>query len=401
MGCSICKDHTSLADRLRLSRQRRYKLDRALLRAKLQKENFENLLVDRYVRDCLPSGTSEISPGSRLSCAEITRSLKKRSMSPGSCHSGSNLENGFEASLLFHFDMLNYRFYWYDTTEKSWKQNSLTKLRFEASSSAFRTNTLSKTEIMKRLHSFSPVAISKRKIHLIGPAHIEYDFQRNVFKSKATITSSTNPVLIYAGDAIYSTSGEKDGKILTKFQRYDLTRNSWTELPEIERPHASGGGLYYADIGENRNTSKRYRILVLGGYCSKDPMIPNPNISIYDPESMSWSYIPVNTLTTTSTVPLFICPKLVQKSNGMICILGSDIISEYYELDLISEQKLIKVGDIQPLEKKNRSPILLTCTINDEDEVEALFTLGFSGAVLLRSDKLLQAWHEDSLPTFD
>lgn len=397
MGCPNCKESILSTEtrRKKLRRPKAFGLER---KTKAPGDGFDSLILDRYLRDCIPS--IEASPHKNTSGFDFNIGMRGSQLS----YSYNNLEivenNSKPSTLLYHFDKLNDRFYWFEASQSLWKQNSLSKahLILPSTLSPSKSKKITRSEILKKLHSLSSVAISNKRIHLIGPWHLEYDIARNHFKAKGPCNQSTNPILVFDGTSIYNISGEQEDKLLQTCQKYDIQKNMWSSLPDLSLPHSSGSGIAFFEK-EFQSEKKRTRVLVIGGYQSKKPMIPNPNISIYDSESQVWSYTPLNKL--TDEIPLFVCPSIVQSAEGRIFILGTILVNECYELVLDKEcQKLTKVAEI-PQKNKSENRILQSCMINEKDEIEVLFLNNFCQAVTVKGAYAMQKWGSETQISFD
>lgn len=385
MGNSCCKQE-DFQTRLK-NRRKAQRLKQIKMRENAGTNKAGVAEIDHYVRECMRSAISEGSSPSKF--PDNDSPALKDLISPY-YFIDENYEiigNRIKSpTLLYHFDKLNSRFFWSDSIQRRWRQNSLSKARVESS---FKPGSILRSDLFRSLYEFSTIAMSNRKIHLIGKCHLEYDLVKNIFRIKPPpLQVCTNPVLIYGVDCIYSISGEVNGQPSKKCQKFDILKHMWVQLPDIDFPHASGNGLCVVKPKTENESGPNYILVVLGGYTSKSPMKHNPNISIFDPSSEKWSFIRLETL--RNPTPIFLYPGIVQDSLGKVYFIGSEQTNECFEWD-ITASKLRKAGRI-PQKNKDEYRIMQSCIINEKDEIEILFLNNHCEAVVFKSANFMHEW---------
>lgn len=393
MGCTYCKDYND-ESHYKANRSSTVKIKK--LTDKVKAKYSTEGPVDHYIQQCVYSGCPSPSTSYKNLMVTPENSIpipQEEPPSPGRPTPFEKIGNRLKTpTLLYNFDTLNNVFCWYDFKKKQWKQNSLKKAKVDG---PHKVGSLMKKELLKNLNSFSTIAVSDRKVHLIGIFHFEYDLKFNLFHIKPVCAfKRTSSTLFYGDGQIYSISGEYEGEYITKCERYDIVNNYWVPMPDIPTPHVNASAICF--LKNDNISSLDYKLIVLGGYASKKPLLYNPNLNIFDPKTNQWATS--NLEDFISEVPRFINTAIVQTAKGKIYLLGSYPLNDCFELDL-EGKKLIKKGQI-PQTDKTEYRMLQTFALNENDEVDILFTNNLSESLIIKGTNSMNCWEDSRANTF-
>ena len=282
-----------------------------------------------------------------LQLQQPTASVKIQEQSPQK--KPIELVNSFEqqtakrlrtSNLLFFFDFAKRIFNYFDSETSAWKSNDLNAAQNDCPKCPlmlYKNGDGNKQQVDEQLSTMSFVLSETGSVYIIGSqnsqfSNLEYSISQNKFTAKAKMLKNVNnPNLCYASQFIYSISGDAADNYSTRFDRYDISKNEWTELPALPQPHAFGAALCVVTSDSN-GSSNAVKILVAGGLCQKIPRKFNSSLSLFDLAAKTWSRIELKSL--LEQVPRFLRSPLVQDETGNIHILGAEGTVECFVVDL-------------------------------------------------------------------
>lgn len=184
--------------------------------------------------------------------------------------------------------------------------------------------------LLKEIPRLSIIAVNKSTLHFVGSLHLQYNVKTNTFKVLPSMhTPRWNPVLCVGNGSLFSLSGEEETHYSKKCEKFDLTQQEWIELEDIPRPHLKGAALAYQAIVADDD---KLKIVVVGGYKTKESLTPTNTASVYDAKRNFWRVIDLQC--QNPQTPTLSDIQMVFTSNDELFVFGkTGEETKYYQLE--------------------------------------------------------------------
>ena len=265
------------------------------------------------------------------------------------------------SEIAFHFDISKMQFICYDFAKKKWTTNDLTQARTLNVTNSLDEGFDLERDLISRLDCYTLLAIDENKIEIVGPSHFQYHISLNTFSTRPSMSTKAlkAPCLAFSGRRLFAISGEQHNNYTPSAEVYDMNSKSWTRLEELSQPH--GKGLSCCFLSDR----KLLKVLVAGGYCSKNPLTPSTDISIYDDHSKRWLTYEFSK-TDIPLLPAFTEGAIYISEGGMVNIQLTKGTADNYELNLAKGQ-LAKVRSMNRVAESHELEILRVTSSIDGD----------------------------------
>ena len=235
--------------------------------------------------------------------------------------------------IAFYFDSASLKFISYNFLKRTWLVNDLTQATTVNMMHITHEKFNLQRDLIARLECYSLLAIAENKIEIVGPSHFQYHIGLNCFSARPpmTIKGLKFPCLAFSGRRLFAISGEQNNGFIPSAEVYDMNSKRWSRIEEM--PSAHGKGLSCCFLSDQ----KLLKVVVVGGYSSKDPLTPSHSVSVYDDLNKKWMTFDflracLPKIPVLSDAVIYVCDK------GLIHIQSTRDNMDHYELNLSKGQ---------------------------------------------------------------